>query len=118
MSFIDVEFLENFSISEVTHNSKNENKHIKVDSDSKECLIEEANIETEKEYSYTVKINFHADIFGTFKQTVVFDFGTRPLLSKVKEFNFRISIFCFSEPYNLTTNNSILNCKYKSLYRH
>ena len=34
-------------------------------------------------YSYTMQLKFYTNIFGTFKQTIIFDFGQRPLLSKV-----------------------------------
>ena len=34
-------------------------------------------------YKYSFKLKFHTKIFGTFKQTLVLDFGVRPLLSKV-----------------------------------
>ena len=33
-------------------------------------------------YKYTFTLKFHTKIFGTFKQTLVLDFGVRPLLSK------------------------------------
>ena len=35
-------------------------------------------------YKYSFKLKFHTKIFGTFKQTLVLDFGVRPLLSKVR----------------------------------
>ena len=47
----------------------------------------EREMETKKDkprvYKYTMKLKFHTKIFGTFKQTIVFDFGERPFLSKV-----------------------------------
>jgi hypothetical protein len=35
-------------------------------------------------YVYSMKLHFHTKVFGTFKQTVLFDFGSQPLLAKVR----------------------------------
>ena len=62
-------------------------ENLVLDSKPGECVIdEEQKLEQEEKtgFCYTLKIKFHTSIFGTFKQTVVFDFGERPLLSKVK----------------------------------
>ena len=74
---------------------------MKFESKSQECVmdssLEEIEVETETEensipsnkepqkdsYSYSLQLKFHTNIFGTFKQTIIFDFGERPLLSKV-----------------------------------
>jgi len=90
VSLQDVESLDNFSISDVTLISMKDDKEISVDVDSSanECVIDQKeddssdNTETKKTFNYSLKIKFHTNIFGKFKQTVVFDFGTRPLLSK------------------------------------
>ena len=64
---------------------------VSLDSKPEECLIEnqeetqQNSAEDSQQFSYSLKIKFHANIFGTFKQTVVFDFGVRPLLAKVSE---------------------------------
>ena len=83
---LGVECLENFSICDVTLVRMKEN--LVLDSKPGECVIdEEQKLEFlgsgKAGFSYTLKIKFHTSIFGTFKQTVVFDFGERPLLSKV-----------------------------------
>ena len=81
-----MEFLDNFSISDVSL-LKMKTK-VSLQSRPEECLIENQeetaqNSEDSQQFSYSLKIKFHANIFGTFKQTVVFDFGVRPLLAKV-----------------------------------
>ena len=35
-------------------------------------------------YNYRLKLNFATKVFGAFKQTLIFDFGTKPLLAKVR----------------------------------
>jgi len=85
VSLLGVECLENFSICDVTLVRMKEN--LVLDSKPGECVIdEEQKLEFlasgKAGFSYTLKIKFHTSIFGTFKQTVVFDFGERPLLSK------------------------------------
>ena len=85
MSFVEVE--DNFSICDVTVLKRGEN--IVLESKPEEYVItEDKEGEGEEKGSglwrYKLKIKFHADIFGSFKQTVVFDFGERPFLYKVK----------------------------------
>ena len=86
VSFVGVE--DNFSICDVTVLKLGEN--IVLESKPEECVITGDTEEREEKRSglfrYKLKIKFHADIFGSFKQTVVFDFGERPFLSKVKCF--------------------------------
>ena len=103
VSLQDVESLDNFSISDVTLISMKDDKEISVDVDSSanECVIDQKeddssdSTETKKTFNYSLKINFHTNIFGKFKQTVVFDFGTRPLLSKVKNLLKKHYYVCF-----------------------
>ncbi len=39
-------------------------------------------------YNYRLKLNFATKVFGAFKQTLIFDFGTKqPLLAKVRIYN-------------------------------
>ena len=97
---LGVEYLENFSICDVT--LKSLKGKITFESKSQECVIDSSleEIEVKKEggdesnppnkesqeesYSYSLQLKFHTNIFGTFKQTLIFDFGHRPLLSKVR----------------------------------
>ena len=39
-------------------------------------------VDTESCKEYNIKIGFHTNIFGTFRQSVIFDFGTKPALVK------------------------------------
>ena len=85
VSFVEVE--DNFSICDVTVLKRGEN--VVLESKPEEYVItEDHDGESEGRSSglwrYKLKIKFHADIFGSFKQTVVFDFGERPFLYKVK----------------------------------
>ena len=85
VSFVEVE--DNFSICDVTVLKRGEN--VVLESKPEEYVItEDKEGEGEEKGSglwrYKLKIKFHADIFGSFKQTVVFDFGERPFLYKVK----------------------------------
>ena len=41
------------------------------------------NATTTTNYHYRLKLNFETQVFGAFKQTLIFDFGTKPLLAKV-----------------------------------
>ena len=88
VSFVGVE--DNFSICDVTVLKLGEN--IVLESKPEECVITATGDTEEREekrsglFRYKLKIKFHANIFGSFKQTVVFDFGERPFLSKVKCF--------------------------------
>ena len=41
-------------------------------------------------YYYRLKLNFSTKVFGIFKQTVIFDFGTKPLLAKVLVYIFLV----------------------------
>ena len=34
-------------------------------------------------YQYRIKLKFSTKVFGSFKQSLIFDFGTKPLLHKV-----------------------------------
>ena len=34
-------------------------------------------------YQYRIKLKFSTKVFGSFKQSLIFDFGTKPLLYKV-----------------------------------
>ena len=85
-----MEFLENFSICDVAM-IKLKGKKTSLQSKPEECIISEEedaasdtnNEDQKRVFSYTLKIKFHANIFGTFKQTIIFDFGERPFLSKV-----------------------------------
>ena len=89
MSLLGVEFLENFSICDVAM-IKLKGK-TSLQSKPEECIISEEedaasdtnNEDQKRVFSYTLKIKFHANIFGTFKQPIIFDFGERPFLSKV-----------------------------------
>ena len=84
VSFVGVE--DNFSICDVTVLKLGEN--LVLESKPEECVISGESEEKRSGglFRYKLKIRFHADIFGSFKQTVVFDFGERPFLSKVKCF--------------------------------
>ena len=95
-----MEYLENFTICDVT--LKSLKGKMTFESKSQECVIDSSleEIEVEKEggdesdpsnkesqeesYSYSLQLKFHTNIFGTFKQTIIFDFGQRPFLSKVR----------------------------------
>ena len=92
VSFVDTAE-DNFSICDVTVLKLGEN--IVLESKPEECVITGNTGEGEEKrsglFKYKLKIKFHADIFGSFKQTVVFDFGERPFLSKVKCFKFSSS---------------------------
>lgn len=97
---LGVEYLENFTICDVT--LKSLKGKMTFESKSQECVIDSSleEIEVEKEggdesdpsnkesqeesYSYSLQLKFHTNIFGTFKQTIIFDFGQRPFLSKVR----------------------------------
>ena len=97
---LGVEYLENFTICDVT--LKSLKGKMTFESKSQECVIDSSleEIEEEKEggkesnpstkespeksFTYSLKLKFHTNIFGTFKQTIIFDFGQRPLLSKVR----------------------------------
>jgi hypothetical protein len=93
VSLLGVEHLQHFAIADVTLASKEGS--LLFESRGQECVLDngekEAKDETETEteakqpttYNYTFKLKFHTKIFGTFKQTLVLDFGVRPLLSKV-----------------------------------
>ena len=99
MTLLGVEYLENFTICDVT--LKSLKGKMTFESKSQECVIDSPleEIEVDKEggdesnpsnkesqeesYSYSLQLKFHTNIFGTFKQTIIFDFGERPLLSKV-----------------------------------
>ena len=89
VSLLGVEFLDNFSICDVAVVKMKGNE---MESSPGECLIEndeetaQNSSEDKKQFSYSLKIKFHTSIFGTFKQTIAFDFGVRPLLSKVNRF--------------------------------
>eukprot|EP00090_Calanus_glacialis_P043171 TRINITY_DN7638_c0_g1_i1.p1 TRINITY_DN7638_c0_g1~~TRINITY_DN7638_c0_g1_i1.p1 ORF type:complete len:1395 (-),score=231.54 TRINITY_DN7638_c0_g1_i1:680-4864(-) len=102
VTLLGVEHLQHFSICDVALVSLK--GKVSFETKPQECVIEEDETEDEKEeeegeekveeektpdeekesktYYYTLKLKFHSKIFGTFKQTVVFDFGERPLLSK------------------------------------
>ena len=108
VTLLGVEHLQHFSICDVALVSLK--GKVSFETKPQECVIEEDETEDEKEEEegeekveeektpdeekesktnyYTLKLKFHSKIFGTFKQTVVFDFGERPLLSKV---NFLLS---------------------------
>ena len=91
VSFVEVE--DNFSICDVTVLKRGEN--VVLESKPGEYVLTEDNEEKSEDKSsglwkYKLKIKFHADIFGSFKQTVVFDFGVRPFLYKVKCITFYI----------------------------
>jgi len=91
VTLLGVEHLQHFSITDVSLISL-EGK-VDFEAKSRECLLEESDNKTQEEhqleddkiskkFTYVMKLKFHTKIFGTFKQTVVFDFGERPLLSK------------------------------------
>ena len=100
VSFVDT-VEDNFSICDVTVLKLGEN--IVLESKPEECVITgNAGESGEKRsglFKYSLKIKFHADIFGSFKQTVVFDFGERPFLSKVK---------CFEQKFSSSKDKSAL----------
>ena len=98
VTLLGVEHLQHFAIADVALVSKEGD--LKYESKGQECLLkedEEEDGEEEEEesgaesttpppptiYKYSFKLKFHTKIFGTFKQTLVLDFGVRPLLSKV-----------------------------------
>jgi len=103
VTLLGVEYLQHFSICDVSL-LRTDGK-VSFETKAQECVIEEEEKEEKeedtevkevkeeeeesntdlpevKEYSYNLKLKFHSKIFGTFKQTVLFDFGERPLLSK------------------------------------
>ena len=98
VTLLGVEHLQHFSICDVSLVSTN--GKVSFETKAQECVLEEEAADDEgeekgeegvvekqlgqvKSYHYFMKLKFHSQIFGTFKQTVVFDFGERPLLSKV-----------------------------------
>ena len=100
VTLLGVEHLQHFAIADVALVSKEGD--FKYESKGQECLLkeeeaEEADSEEKRGasgaesttpppptiYKYSFKLKFHTKIFGTFKQTLVLDFGVRPLLSKV-----------------------------------
>ena len=94
VTLLGVEHLQHFAIADVALVSKEGD--FKYESKGQECLLEEDKEEAEGNsaaestsppsptiYKYSFKLKFHTKIFGTFKQTLVLDFGVRPLLSKV-----------------------------------
>ena len=97
VTLLGVEHLQHFAIADVALVSKEGD--FKYESKGQECLLEEDKEEEEEAegnsaaestspppptiYKYSFKLKFHTKIFGTFKQTLVLDFGVRPLLSKV-----------------------------------
>ena len=97
VTLLGVEHLQHFAIADVALVSKEGD--FKYESKGQECLLEEDKEEEEETegnsaaestsppsptiYKYSFKLKFHTKIFGTFKQTLVLDFGVRPLLSKV-----------------------------------
>ena len=95
---LGVEHLQHFAIADVALVSKEGD--FKYKSKGQECLLKEEEDEEDEEggresgaesttpppptiYKYSFKLKFHTKIFGTFKQTLVLDFGVRPLVSKV-----------------------------------
>ena len=106
VTLLGVEHLQHFAIADVALVSKEGD--FKYESKGQECLLKEDEEEGEEEeeeegrresgaesttpppptiYKYSFKLKFHTKIFGTFKQTLVLDFGVRPLLSKVGSSN-------------------------------
>ena len=99
VTLLGVEHLQHFALDDVAL-VRTEGDFL-FKSKGQECVLEkEEDKEREKEeeetvataaqtstqpttYKYTFKLKFHTKIFGTFKQTLVLDFGVRPLLSKV-----------------------------------
>ena len=97
VTLLGVEHLQHFAIADVALVSKEGD--FKYESKGQECLLKEDKEEEEEAegnsaaestsppsptiYKYSFKLKFHTKIFGTFKQTLVLDFGVRPLLSKV-----------------------------------
>ena len=100
VTLLGVEHLQHFAIADVALVSKEGD--LKYESKGQECLLKEDEEEDGEEgeeegesgaesttpppptiYKYSFKLKFHTKIFGTFKQTLVLDFGVRPLLSKV-----------------------------------
>jgi len=82
ISLLEVENLQHFNLSDVT---RVRNGNItEVPSNLKECTIDDSEEMTEgsANYYYRLKLNFSTKVFGIFKQTVIFDFGTKPLLAK------------------------------------
>ena len=107
VTLLGVEHLQHFAIADVALVSKEGD--FKYESKGQECLLkdeEEEKVEDDEEgeeeeveegrsesaaesttrppptiYKYSFKLKFHTKIFGTFKQTLVLDFGVRPLLS-------------------------------------
>ena len=68
-------------------NKTREEPEIKISRRTEEELEMENKKGKPRVYKYTMKLKFHTKIFGTFKQTIVFDFGKRPFLSKVTKDN-------------------------------
>ena len=97
VTLLGVEHLQHFALADVALVSKEGD--FKYESKGQECLLKEDKEEEEEAegnsaaestsppsptiYKYSFKLKFHTKIFGTFKQTLVLDFGVRPLLSKV-----------------------------------
>lgn len=64
-----------------------DDKAIKIDQDSQEWYnshgSSNSNLHSnERIYSYVIKIRFETDIFGTFRQTLVLDFGIDPVIEQ------------------------------------
>ena len=91
VTLLGVENLQHFSLDDVAL-VRSEGDFL-FQSKGQECVLDkqeetenaEKNGEPPSIYKYTFKLKFHTKIFGTFKQTLVLDFGVRPLLSKVNE---------------------------------
>ena len=60
-------------------------EEIEVERESSEDSILSNKEASKDSYSYSLQLKFHTNIFGTFKQKIIFDFGSRPFLSKVRD---------------------------------
>lgn len=70
-----------FYIASVSVGPKKTQKYQNIENNCQEWVSPDYN-KTAAEHVYRIKVIFKTDIYGTFRQTLVFDFGMEPLLSR------------------------------------
>jgi len=85
ISMLHVENLQHFSLSEVCRVRNGNITELKAD--QKQCTIDdkEETVDKSTNYQYRIKLKFSTKVFGSFKQSLILDFGTKPLLYKTVE---------------------------------
>lgn len=71
-----------FYISSISVGPKKTQKYQNLENHCQEWKNPEITINRPGEYVYRVKVVFKTDIYGTFRETLVFDFGSEPVLSR------------------------------------